>query len=209
VLAAYGMTETTHQASTVLLSADESTRLHTVGTPTGLSVRIVGGNGGSCPPGETGEIWLRGPTAVRGYLDDAAATASTFADGWIRTGDLGAFDGHGTLTVQGRIKEQINRGGEKVSPEHVEDVLMSHHGVAQAAVFGTPDALYGERVAAVVVLENGFHLDRGDLILYCREHLAPFEIPENLTFIDELPLTAKGTPDRSHLANAFGGRGPV
>ena len=209
VLAAYGMTETTHQASTVPPSADESTRLHTVGTPTGLSVRIVDGNGESCQPGATGEICLRGPTGVRGYLDDAAATASTFADGWIRTGDLGAVDGHGTLTVQGRIKEQINRGGEKVSPEHVEDVLMSHPGVAQAAVFGSPDVLYGERVAAVAVLENGVHLDGEDLISYCREHLAPYEIPENLTFVDELPLTAKGTPDRSQLANAFGGRGSV
>ena len=121
VLAAYGMTETTHQASSVLPAADAYARLHTVGTPTGLSVRIVDDNGaGACR--RTGEIWLRGATVVRGYLGNPDATAGTFVDGWVRSGDLGTVDGHGNLAVQGRIKELINRGGEKISPEHVEDV---------------------------------------------------------------------------------------
>ena len=202
VLAAYGMTEATHQASTVLPSADESTRLHTVGTPTGLSVRIVDDNGATCPRGATGEIWLAGPTVVRGYLDNAGATTSTFIDGWVRSGDIGAVDGHGHLTIQGRIKELINRGGEKISPEHVEEVLMSHRGVNQAAVFAIPDALYGERVAAAIVLHNGFHLQQSDLVSYCRQRLAKFEIPERITFVDKLPLTAKGSVDRTKLATA-------
>jgi acyl-CoA synthetase (AMP-forming)/AMP-acid ligase II len=204
VLAAYGMTETTHQASTVLPNANGCARLHTVGTPTGLSVRIVRDDGSAAPPEATGEIWLRGPSVVRGYLDDSAATASTFVDGWVRTGDLGAVDSHGILTVRGRIKELINRGGEKISPEHVEEVLVTCPGVARAAVFGVPDALYGERVAALVVPDDGVHLDLDDLISVCRQSLAPFEIPERIEVTNQLPLTAKGSVDRSKLAEALG-----
>jgi acyl-CoA synthetase (AMP-forming)/AMP-acid ligase II len=203
VLAAYGMTEATHQASTVLPSQDQSTRLHTVGTPTGVSVRIVDDDGKTCPLGATGEIWLSGPTVVRGYLDNAAATASTFVDGWVRTGDLGSVGRDGLLTVRGRIKELINRGGEKISPERVEEVLMSYPGVADAAVFGIPDDLYGERVAAVIVPRNGFHVAPTDLTGYCRDRLAKFEIPERIAFADRLPLTAKGSVDRVELARRF------
>ena len=200
VLAAYGMTETTHQASTVLPSDDERTRMQTVGTPTGVSVRIVDDEGRSCPQGATGEIWLHGPAVVRGYLGDAAANATTFVDGWVRTGDLGVVDGHGCVAVQGRIKDQINRGGEKISPEHVEAILLAHPGVTQAAVFGVSDALYGERVGAIVVRRRSSHLDAAVLTSFCRQHLAPFEIPEQITFADQLPLTAKGSVDRAKLA---------
>jgi acyl-CoA synthetase (AMP-forming)/AMP-acid ligase II len=204
VLAAYGMTETTHQASSVLPSADESTRWHTVGTPTGVSVRIVDRDGNTCPHGAIGEVWLRGPAVARGYLDNAAATASTFVRGWVRTGDLGSVGGDGTLTLHGRIKELINRGGEKISPERVEEVLMSSPGVADAAVIGVPDDLYGERIAAVIVPRNGFHVTPKDLACYCRDRLAPFEIPERITFADQLPLTAKGSVDRVEVARRFG-----
>jgi acyl-CoA synthetase (AMP-forming)/AMP-acid ligase II len=205
VLAAYGATEATHQASTVLPFDNEPTRLNTVGTPTGLSVRIVDDNGKTCPIGVTGEICLSGPTVVRGYLNDSAATASNFVDGWLRTGDLGAVDGHGALSVKGRIKELINRGGEKISPERVEDVLTSHPDVAQAVVFGVPDALFGERVAAVVVPRDVCRLD---LITYSRSRLADFEIPERITFADELPLTAKGSVNRPKVAEQFGRQHP-
>ena len=204
VLVGYGMTEATHQASSVLPSADQSTRLHTVGTPTGVSVRIVDSDGNTCPQAATGEIWLRGPTVVRGYLDNAAATASTFVDGWLRTGDLGTLGRDGTLTVKGRIKDQINRGGEKISPAHVEEVLMSYRGVAGAAVFGVADELYGERVAAVIVPHNGVHVTAAELTSYCRDRLAPFEVPERIAFADHLPLTTKGSVDRIEVARRFG-----
>jgi acyl-CoA synthetase (AMP-forming)/AMP-acid ligase II len=138
---------------------------------------------------------------VRGYLNVSAATAGNFVDGRLRTGDLGAVDRHGALSVTGRIKELINRGGEKISPERVEDVLTSHPDVAQAVVFGIPDALYGERVAAVVVTRDGCHLD---LTAYSRGRLADFEIPERITFADELPLTAKGSANRAKVAEQFG-----
>jgi acyl-CoA synthetase (AMP-forming)/AMP-acid ligase II len=201
VLAAYGMTEATHQMSTVLPFDDQPTRLNTVGTPGGLSVRVVDDNGDTCPIGVPGEIWVSGPTVVRGYLNDSTATAANFADGWLRTGDLGAVDRRGALRLKGRIKEQINRGGEKISPEHIEDVLMSHPDVAQAVVFGIPDALYGERVAALVVTHNGRH---PDLKASSRGRLADFEIPERIEFADELPLTAKGSVDRFKVAAQFG-----
>jgi acyl-CoA synthetase (AMP-forming)/AMP-acid ligase II len=200
VLEAYGMTETTHQASSVRPWDDAHTRTHTVGTPTGLSVRIVDENGRSCAQGASGEIWLHGTGVVRGYLANTEANATTFVDGWVRTGDLGVVDGHGCVAVQGRIKEQINRGGEKISPEHVEEILLAHPDVAQAAVFGVSDALYGECVEAIIVRRDGSHLEVSDLASYCREHLAPFEIPEQITLVDKLPLTAKGSVDRAVLA---------
>jgi acyl-CoA synthetase (AMP-forming)/AMP-acid ligase II len=199
VLEAYGMTEATHQASTARPWDDLHTRTHTVGTLTGLSVRIVAEDGRSCKTGAVGEIWLRGTGVVRGYLANTEATATTFVDGWVRTGDLGAVDGHGCVAVQGRIKEQINRGGEKISPEHVEEILLAHPDVAQAAVFGVSDALYGERVEAIIVRGGRSLLQASDLASYCREHLAPFEIPERITFVDRLPLTAKGSVDIAKL----------
>jgi acyl-CoA synthetase (AMP-forming)/AMP-acid ligase II len=200
VLAAYGMTETTHQASSVLPSADVTTRIHTVGAPTGLAVRVVDDRGRSCVTGATGEIWLRGAGVVRGYLENPEATAKTFVDGWVRSGDLGSLDVQGNLTIRGRIKELINRGGEKISPEHVEEVLTSYPGVAAAAVFGVPDELYGERVAALVVPRDGRHVDSADLIAYGRQRLSAFEIPEQITITDALPLTAKGSVDRAKVA---------
>jgi len=200
VLAAYGMTEATHQASTVLPSADLLTRIHTVGAPTGLSVRVVDDHERSCVTGATGEIWLRGAGVVRGYLENPEATTKSFVDGWVRTGDLGRLDVQGNLTIRGRIKELINRGGEKISPEHVEEVLVSYPGVAAAAVFGDADELYGERVAALVVPRKGRHVDSADLIAYSRQRLSAFEIPEQITITDTLPLTAKGSVDRAKLA---------
>jgi acyl-CoA synthetase (AMP-forming)/AMP-acid ligase II len=202
VLAAYGMTETTHQASSVLPSADERTRVHTVGAPTGLSVRIVD-DGRTCARGTTGEIWFHGPAVVRGYLQDAEATTTTFVDGWVRSGDLGSLDERGNLTIEGRIKDLINRGGEKISPEHVEEVLTSHPAVAEAAVFGVADDLYGERVAALVVPCGGSHVDSADLASYSRERLSAFEIPERIIVTDKLPMTAKGSIDRSKLTAAY------
>jgi acyl-CoA synthetase (AMP-forming)/AMP-acid ligase II len=207
VLSAYGMTETTHQASSVVPTAAQDTRVHTIGAPTGLAVRIVGDNGAARPPGASGEIWFRGPAVVRGYLADAAATAKTFVDGWVRSGDLGSVDTHGNLTISGRIKELINRGGEKISPEHVEEVLTSYPGVAAAAVFGVPDELYGERVAALVVAREGCQLDSAALASFGRDRLSSFEIPEQFILTAELPLTAKGSIDRSKLAVAGGKRG--
>jgi len=194
VLPAYGMTEATHQACAVAASADTETRLQTVGAPVGAELRIA----------DTGEVWLRGPAVARGYLNDPAATAATFADGWLRTGDLGSVDSAGVLTLQGRIKNIINRGGEKISPERVEDALLAHPDVVQAAVFPVPDEKYGEQVAAVVVMRAGATFDADALQAFCTSRLAKFEVPEQISPVEELPATAKGSVDRNKLAQLFG-----
>lgn len=194
VLAAYGMTEATHQACTVTGSADTDTRMHTVGAAVGVEVRIAA----------DGEVLLRGPAVTRGYLNDAAATAAAFTDGWLHTGDLGSMDSGGILTLRGRIKNIINRGGEKISPEHVEEVLVAHPDVAQAAVFAVPDVKYGEQVAAVVVLRAGASFDAAALHAFCAARLARYEVPERISPVDQLPATAKGSVDRNRLAARFG-----
>ncbi|MDX3097999.1 FadD7 family fatty acid--CoA ligase [Streptomyces sp. ME19-03-3] len=154
LLSAYGMTESAHQASSEPLPQNEPLRQGSVGRPTGVALRVMDPDGKPCPPGAEGEVWVHGPTVARGYLGDPAETARGFADGWFRTGDLGALDEDGRLFLTGRLKNLIVRGGEKVSPEHVEDVLAGCPGVAEAAVFAVPDATYGQRVGAAVVLSG-------------------------------------------------------
>jgi acyl-CoA synthetase (AMP-forming)/AMP-acid ligase II len=202
VLSAYGMTEATHQvASTV---DDEKMTAGLVGRPTGVEFRIVGDDGRPCAADGVGEIWVRGPTVVRGYLANPTATEQTFTDGWLHTGDLGSLSAAGELTLRGRIKELINRGGEKISPERVEGVLASHPRVVEAAVFGVADRLYGETVAAVVVPDRSAPPTSAELTEYCRDRLAGFEVPASIEVVDELPRTAKGSVDRRAVAERFG-----
>lgn len=205
VLCAFGMTEATHQVASTGVEGSgcdenpaESTGL--VGRSTGPEIRIVGPD--RMP---VGEVWLHGPTVVRGYLGDPKITAANFTDGWLRTGDLGTLSQAGDLSIRGRIKELINRGGEKISPERVEGVLASHPGVQENAVFGVPDALYGEAVAAVIVPREPAPTAQ-ELTEFCREKLASFEIPATFQMASELPHTAKGSLDRRAVAQQFGGQ---
>jgi acyl-CoA synthetase (AMP-forming)/AMP-acid ligase II len=202
VLSAYGMTEATHQVAST--SDDEKVTTGLVGRPTGVEFRIVGDDGRPCPPDGIGEIWVRGPTVVRGYLANPTATAQTFTDGWLHTGDLGSLSATGELTLQGRIRELINRGGEKISPERVEGVLVGHPKVVEAAVFGVPDRLYGETVAAVIVPDQSAPPTSDELAEYCSARLAAYEVPATIEVIDELPYTAKGSVDRRAVAERFG-----
>ncbi|MFC8430611.1 FadD7 family fatty acid--CoA ligase [Streptomyces sp. NPDC057253] len=196
LLSAYGMTESTHQATSEPLPQRGALRQGSVGRPTGVEVRITDGNGRPCPPGVEGEVWVQGPTVARGYLADPEESARTFVGGRLRTGDLGTLDEDGYLSLTGRLKNLINRGGEKISPEHVEDILTGCPGVAQAAVFAVPDAVYGQRVGAAVVVREGDGAGRAEILRYCREHLAPFEVPDHLEVVAALPYTAKGGLDR-------------
>jgi acyl-CoA synthetase (AMP-forming)/AMP-acid ligase II len=202
VLSAYGMTEATHQVAST--SDDEKVTAGLVGRPTGVELQIVGDDGRPCPPGGIGEIWVRGPTVVRGYLANPTATTQTFTDGWLHTGDLGSLSATGELTLQGRIKELINRGGEKISPERVEGVLVGHPKVVEAAVFGVPDRLYGETVTAAIVPFQSAPPTSDELVEYCRDRLAAFEVPASIQVIDELPHTAKGSVDRRAVAELLG-----
>ena len=206
VVCAFGMTEATHQVATTEIGHTENPSATTglVGRSTGPEVRIVGSDGRPVPAGEVGEVWLHGPTVVRGYLGDPAITAANFTDGWLRTGDLGTLSATGELVIRGRIKELINRGGEKISPERVEGVLSSHPDVLEVAVFGMPDKLYGETVAAVIVPRGSAAPTADELAAFGRDRLAPFEVPASFQQAAELPHTAKGSLDRRAVAQQFG-----
>ncbi|MCX5253264.1 FadD7 family fatty acid--CoA ligase [Streptomyces canus] len=196
LLSAYGMTESSHQATSEPLPQRGALRQGSVGRPTGVEVRVVDRAGRTCPVGVEGEVWVQGPTVARGYLADGDESARTFVDGWLRTGDLGALDEDGYLSLTGRIKNLINRGGEKISPEHVEDILAGCPGVAEAAVFAVPDGVYGQRVGAAVVVRETDGVGREEILRYCRDRLAAFEVPDRLELVAALPYTAKGGLDR-------------
>jgi acyl-CoA synthetase (AMP-forming)/AMP-acid ligase II len=210
VLCAFGMTEATHQVATTGIEGTEDENPAAtdglVGRSTGPEIRIVGSDGRTLPPEAVGEVWLHGPTVVRGYLGDPAITAANFTDGWLRTGDLGSLSKAGDLRIRGRIKELINRGGEKISPERVEGVLASHPDVLEVAVFGLPDQMYGEIVAAVIVPRAAASPTPAELAVFCRERLAAFEVPASFQEASALPHTAKGSLDRRAVAEQFGPR---
>ena len=203
VLSAYGMTETTHQASSQPLPLRGTVKRGSVGQATGVDLRVVDQDGRTCPAGTVGEVWVHGPTVARGYLANPAGNAHDFADGWFRTGDLGALDEDGYLFLAGRIKNIIIRGGEKISPEHVEAVLAECNGVVEAAVFAIPDATYGERVGAAVVVVDGESVAPEEILQGSRNRLAPFEVPDRLDVVAVLPHTAKGSLDRRAVAVQF------
>lgn len=206
VVCAFGMTEGTHQVATTGPGQSENPAETPglVGRSTGPEIRIVSTDGQPLPAEAVGEVWLRGPTVVRGYLGEPAITAANFTDGWLRTGDLGSLSSAGELTIRGRIKELINRGGEKISPERVEGVLAGHPDVLEVAVLGLPDKMYGETVAAVVVGRGSTPPSPEELTEFCRDRLAPYEVPATFLAASELPHTAKGSLDRRAVARQFG-----
>jgi acyl-CoA synthetase (AMP-forming)/AMP-acid ligase II len=205
VVCAFGMTEATHQVATTEPEQSENIATTTglVGRSTGPEIRIAGPGGQPVPAESVGEVWLHGPTVVRGYLGDPAITAANFTDGWLRTGDLGSLSAAGDLSIRGRIKELINRGGEKISPERVEGVLASHPNVLEVAVFGQPDTMYGETVGAVIVPRDTPAPTPAELAEFCRERLAPFEVPTAFQGASALPHTPKGSLDRRAVADQF------
>jgi acyl-CoA synthetase (AMP-forming)/AMP-acid ligase II len=203
LLSAYGMTETAHQTTSEPLPHRGARKPRSVGRATGVDLRVLDQNGHAVPTGTEGEVWVHGPTVVRGYLSNPAETAHGFVDGWFRTGDLGTIDEDGYLFLTGRIKSLINRGGEKISPEHVEDVLAECPGVAEAAVFAIPDPTYGQRVGAVVVRYEGESIDAEQIMRYVRGRLAVFETPDRLDVVPALPHTPKGALDRRAVTARF------
>ena len=160
VLETYGMTEA---ASQIAANPFELRKIGSVGRAAGPEIAIMDATGRTCASGEHGEIMLRGPNMSRGYYNDDAATQAAFRNGWFRTGDLGYLDADGYLFIVGRIKDVINRGGQKVSPLEVEEVLLSHPAVLEAGVFAVPHPSLGENVAAVVVLRPEFEANLGSV----------------------------------------------
>jgi len=203
MISAYGMTETSHQASSNPLPVHGWNRASSVGLPTGVEIRIVAEDGTDTPPGGIGEIWVRGAAVTAGYLNNPQANSASFADGWFRSGDLGSRDADGYLFVTGRLKEIINRGGEKISPGDVDAVLLSHPKVLEAASFGESDAIYGENVYAAVIPRPGMEATEDELRDYCRTRLSAFEVPARIYIMSSFARTAKGSTDRRALAAQF------
>jgi acyl-CoA synthetase (AMP-forming)/AMP-acid ligase II len=200
VLEAYGMTEAAHQVASNPLPP-RARKPGSVGMSTGVELAVVDEKGTRLKANSPGEVVVRGTSVMRGYLDNPEANANAFLDGWFRTGDLGAFDGDGYLSLTGRIKELINRGGEKIAPAEIEDVLLAHPAVAEAAAFGVPDPKYGEEVWAAVVLKGD--VDADQLQAFCRTRLADFKVPKVIRILPALPRNALGKVERLALTALF------
>jgi acyl-CoA synthetase (AMP-forming)/AMP-acid ligase II len=196
LLSAYAMTESAHLATSEPLPHQGPLKHGSAGRPTGVELRVVDQNGHTCPADAQGEVWVHGPSVARGYLADPAGTAHSFPDGWFRTGDLGSLDEDGYLFLTGRINSLIERGGETISPEHVEDILAGCPGVTEAAVFPIPDTTSGQRVGAAVVVCEGEGIAAERILQYCRHRLSAAEVPDRLEVVDALPRTAEGGLDR-------------
>ena len=199
VIEAYGMTEASHQMTCNPLPPRPA-KQGSVGVPTGIEVAILDAHNNPLPPGERGEVAIKGATVVDGYENNPAANESSFTAGWFRTGDEGMFDPDGYLFLTGRLKEQINRGGEKISPLEVEDVLLRHPAVAEAVTFGIPHDKLGEEVGSAVVLAKDHSATESELRSYLGEQLAAFKVPRKIIFVDELPKGATGKVQRIGMA---------
>ena len=214
IVAGYGLTEG-GTASSTSPDDDPETIATTVGRARpGFEIRVTGPAGADVAQGEVGEIVLRGPTTMAGYLDDPEATAAVLSgDGWLRTGDLGRFDEHGCLRIAGRSKDMFIVGGFNAYPAEIEAMLLEHPGVRQAAVIGVPDERLGEVGMAFVVPrppgpDGAPALDAAAVIAWCRDRMANYKVPRFVELIDELPLTASGKVQKTALeARAAARRG--
>jgi acyl-CoA synthetase (AMP-forming)/AMP-acid ligase II len=200
VLEAYGMTEASHQMCSNPLPPAVR-RPGSVGRGTGVEVVILDERGRILPPGTQGEVSIKGANVTHGYHNNPAANATSFTNGYFRTGDQGHLDARGYLTLTGRIKELINRGGEKISPLEVDAALLEHPAVAEAVCFGVPDAKYGEEVHAAVVLRAD--ATALDLQKFCSDRLADFKVPKQIHITTQVPRTATGKIQRRHVAAHF------
>ena len=207
LIESYGMTEAAHQmASNPLPPAVR--KPGSVGIAAGPEVAIMGDDGSLLAAGEIGEIVIRGPNVTAGYENNAKANAEGFTSpehgGWFRTGDQGMKDADGYVSLTGRLKEIINRGGEKVSPREVDEILMDHPAVAQVVCFGMPHPKLGEEVAAVVVLREGQQADERALQAFVAQRAADYKVPKKILFMDEIPKGATGKLQRIGLAAKLG-----
>jgi oxalate---CoA ligase len=203
VIEAYGMTEAAHQMASNPLPPRER-KPGSVGLPAGPEVAIMDERGELLSAGAIGEIVIRGPNVTRGYKNNDAANAAAFTNGWFRTGDQGVMDEDGYVRLTGRLKEIINRGGEKISPREVDEVLLDHPAVAQVVTFAMPHPKLGEDVAAAVVLAEGAEADERSIRAFAAERLADMKVPRKIVFVDEIPKGATGKLQRIGLAEKLG-----
>jgi acyl-CoA synthetase (AMP-forming)/AMP-acid ligase II/acyl carrier protein len=204
VVEAYGMTEATHQMASNPLPPSRR-KAGSVGLPAGAEVAILDeARHQPVPQGDVGEVAVRGPGVTAGYVDSPQANADAFAGGWFRTGDQGYLDPDGYLVLTGRLKELINRGGEKVAPREIDEALLAHPAVSQAVAFAIPDPDYGESVGAAVVLRAGWSVEEYELQRHVAGRLAAFKVPCRIVIAGDVPKGPTGKLQRRGLAAAFG-----
>ena len=201
VLEHYGSSEAAQIAAN--LPPPGPNRPGTCGQPWPDTVAIVGEDGHPLPAGERGEIWVRGPTVISGYLDAPELNQAAFREGWFRTGDIGSLDGDGFLSLHGRLSEIINRGGEKIAPAEIESALLRHPAIAEAAAFAIAHPRLGDDVAAAVIPHPGAQTTPAELRQFLQRELASFKIPRHILFLDQLPKGATGKVQRRRLRESL------
>ncbi len=203
VIEAYGMTEATHQmTSNPLPPAIQKPGL--VGMPAGPEICIMNDKNEKLPQGEIGEICIKGDNVTNGYENNPEANKQSFINNWFRTGDEGFFDEDGYLKISGRLKEIINKGGEKISPLEVDNILMDFPPIDQALCFGYKDKMLGEDIAVAIKLKENKSCTEDDIKSYANEKLAKFKIPKKIFIVEDIPKGATGKLQRIGLAKKFG-----
>ncbi len=203
IIESYGMTEATHQMTTNLLPPNKR-KINSVGVPFGLKVRVIDKDFKFLGKKIEGEIVIKGNNVLNGYLANSKANKESFFKGWFKTGDLGYFDKDGYLFISGRIKEIINRGGEKISPKEVDEVFIRHPKVSKAISFSIKHPKLGEDISIAIVLKEKATCSSSDLKSFAKNKLARFKIPRNIYIVKEIPIGATGKIQRIGLAKKLG-----
>ncbi|MGI8896393.1 MAG: AMP-binding enzyme, partial [Casimicrobiaceae bacterium] len=204
VIEAMGLTETASVAFANPLDP-RARKYGSAGRPLGVSARVVAPDGAVLPPGEAGEIELRGSNVMQGYLKAPELTAQDLhADGWLATGDLGYCDDDGFYFITGRLKELIIKGGENIAPREIDEALLKHPAVLEAAAVGVPDAGYGQEIVACIVRRPGVSCSEDELRAHCLRELGQYKTPKSLRFVTELPKGPSGKVQRLKLLELVG-----
>ena len=193
VTIAYGMTETSPVSFQSSTTDPIERRVSTVGRiQPHLEARVVDDSGSTVAVGQTGELWVRGYSVMKGYWGDDARTKDAVVDGWMRTGDLATIDAEGYCNIVGRVKDMLIRGGENVYPREIEEFLFRHAKVQSVQVFGVPDPKYGEEICAWIVLKPGEQATDDEIRAFCRDQIAHYKVPRYIRFVSEMPMTITG-----------------
>ena len=191
ILEGYGLSETS--PAVCFTHRNQKWKAGSIGTPVwGVEVKIADAQDRAVPTGEAGELLVRGHNVMKGYYRQPEATALVMRSGWFHSGDIARMDEEGYIFLLDRLKDMINRGGQNIYPREVEDVLLTHPAIAQAAVIGVPDEAFGEEVKAFVVLKEGADLSADQIILWTKEQMASFKHPRQVEICPSLPLNAAG-----------------
>jgi acyl-CoA synthetase (AMP-forming)/AMP-acid ligase II len=201
VIEGYGLSESTCRSS--FNPPDERRRPGSCGMAIGNEMKVFDDEDREVADGELGEIVLRGPNILKGYYKNPQATAQAFRGGWFHTGDIGYRDADGFFYIVDRKSDMIIRGGENIYPREIDEVLYRHKAVAAAATIGVPDPLYGEEVAAFIVLKDGAQVSAEEIISFCREHLADYKCPKSVRFVTDIPKGPTGKLLKRELARLF------